>query len=81
VIVDGRSFRFRGVQAAIVRHLYDSAVQGKPWVSGKRLLRDAGSQSTRLLDVFKRHSNWRELIESDGCGAYCLKLPGRLARP
>jgi hypothetical protein len=80
VIVDGRAFRFRGVQAAIVRHLHDSALQGKPWVSGKRLLRDAGSQSTRLLDVFKRHPNWRDLIESDGCGAYCLRLPGRLAR-
>lgn len=80
VIVNGRPFRFRGVQAAIVRHLHDSAAQGKPWVSGKQLLRDAGSQSTRLLDVFKRHPNWRDLIESDGCGAYCLKLPGRLAR-
>jgi hypothetical protein len=79
VIVDGRPFRFRGVQAAIVRHLHDSAAQGQPWVSGKRLLREAGSQSTRLLDVFKRHPNWRDLIESDGCGAYCLKLPGRLA--
>jgi hypothetical protein len=80
VIVDGRAFRFRGVQAAIVGHLHDSAAQGKPWVSGKQLLRDAGSQSTRLLDVFKRHPNWRDLIESDGCGAYCLKFPGRLAR-
>jgi transposase InsO family protein len=80
VIANGRPFRFRGVQATIVRHLHDSAVQGKPWVSGKQLLRDAGSQSTRLLDVFKRHPNWRDLIESDGCGAYCLKLPGRLAR-
>jgi len=80
VIVDGRAFRFRGVQAAIVRHLHDLAAQGTPWVSGKQLLREAGSQSTRLLDVFKRHPNWRDLIESDGCGAYCLKLPGRLAQ-
>jgi hypothetical protein len=80
VIMDGRAFRFRGVQAAIVRHLHDSAGEGKPWVIGKQLLRDAGSQSTRLLDVFKRHPDWRDVIESDGCGAYRLKLPGRMAR-
>jgi hypothetical protein len=81
VVLDGRAFRFRGVQAAIVRHLHDSAGQGKPWVAGKQLLRTAGSQSTRLLDVFKRHPDWRDLIESDGCGAYRLKLPRRrLAR-
>lgn len=79
VIMDGRTFRFRGVQAAIVRQLHASALEGRPWVAGKRLLRDAGSQSTRLLDVFKRHPDWRDLIESDGCGAYSLKLPGRLA--
>lgn len=80
VIVDGRTFRFRGVQIAIVRHLHESAEEGKPWVAGKQLLRAAGSQSTRLLDVFKRHPDWRDLIESDGCGAYRLKLRGELER-
>lgn len=80
VIVAGRAFRFRGVQAAIVRLLHESAGVGKPWVSGKQLLRDAGSHSTRLIDVFKRHPDWRDLIQSDGCGAYRLRLPGGLAR-
>jgi hypothetical protein len=55
VVLDGRAFRFRGAQAAIVRHLHESASEGKPWVAGKQLLRSAGCQSTRLLDVFKRH--------------------------
>jgi hypothetical protein len=80
VIIAGRAFRFRGVQAAIVRLLHESAGAGKPWVSGKQLLREAGSHSTRLLDVFKRHPDWRDLVESDGCGAYRLKLPGALER-
>lgn len=80
VVVGGRAFRFRGVQAAIVRQLHDSAGEGKPWVAGKQLLRDAGSHSTRLIDVFKRHPDWRDLIQSDGCGAYRLRLPGGLAR-
>jgi hypothetical protein len=80
VVIGGRAFRFRGVQAAILRHLHNSAGEGKPWVAGKQLLRDAGSHSTRLLDVFKRHPDWRDLIESDGCGAYRLKISCGLAR-
>lgn len=79
VVVGGRAFRFRGVQATVVRLLHESAGEGKPWASGKQLLRDAGSHSVRLVDVFKRHPDWRDLIESDGCGAYRLKLSNGLA--
>lgn len=74
IVRDGRTFRFRGVQANIVRHLHEAAELGTPWVAGKQLLRQAGSHSTRLVDVFKRHPDWRDLIESDGCGAYRLRL-------
>jgi hypothetical protein len=74
VTVDGRSYRFRGAQAGIVRRLHESAAEGRPWVAGKKLLHDAGSRSLRLADLFKRHPDWRDLIESDPCGLYRLKL-------
>jgi hypothetical protein len=79
VVLRGRAFRFRGIQAAVVQRLHEHAEEGRPWVSGKQLLREAGSQSLRLVDVFKRHRDWRDLIESDGCGAYRLKLQVRVA--
>jgi hypothetical protein len=74
VVLRGRAFRFRGIQAAVVQRLHEHAEDGRPWVPGKQLLREAGSHSIRLVDVFKRHPDWRELVESDGCGAYRLKL-------
>jgi hypothetical protein len=74
VTVDGRSYHFRGVQAGVVQRLYQLAAEGKPWVPGKQLLHDAGSRSLRVVDVFKRHPDWRDLIASDGGGLYRLKL-------
>jgi len=79
VVLRGRAFRFRGIQAAVVQRLHAHAEGGRPWAPGKQLLREAGSHSIRLVDVFKRHPDWRELIESDGCGAYRLKLDGPAA--
>jgi hypothetical protein len=66
----GMVYRFGNMQAAILCALYEGAQVGKPWQSGKRLLQQAGSQSFSLSNVFKRNPIWRELILSDGRGAY-----------
>jgi hypothetical protein len=66
------TFRLGEVQARIVRRLYEAAMAGEPWIDGKLLLRDAGSRSLRLSNVFKSQPRWRDLIEMDGRGNYRL---------
>jgi hypothetical protein len=72
VRVDGREYRFGETQAKILRLLADAARNGEPWQSGKALLREAGSESYSLSNLFKRHPVWRELIASNQRGFYKL---------
>ena len=72
VRVDGREYRFGETQAKILRLLADAARDGEPWQSGKALLREAGSESYSLSNLFKRHPVWRELIASNQRGFYKL---------
>lgn len=64
--------QFGTVQANALRLLYDAASCDEPWVNGKQLLQQAGSQSYTLSNLFKRKPVWRELIRSDGRGYYRL---------
>jgi hypothetical protein len=68
----GRLFRLGSVQAQVVRVLHEAALAGEPWQNGKAILSAAGSKSLRMSDVFKSQPHWRELIESNGRGAYRL---------
>ncbi len=68
----GREYAFGAKQALIVRLLYEAAKAGDPWQNGKKLLKDAGSESFHLRSVFSRQAHWRELIMSDGRGLYRL---------
>ncbi len=81
VIARGREYHFGPAQAAVVRQLYEAAVAGRPWCSGKDLLAGANTKGTKLVDLFKRKidPHWRDLIESDGRGGYRLLLPADVA--
>ena len=80
VAEDGRSVRIGNdvialgpVQAEVVRLLCAAAAAGTPWQDGKALLRDAGSNSIRMSDLFKRWPNWRRIILSDRRGRYRIR--------
>jgi hypothetical protein len=65
-------FRLGPIQAQVVRALHAAALAGEPWQSGKAILSAAGSKSLKMSDVFKSQKHWRELIDSNGRGAYRL---------
>lgn len=75
VRMEGLVFRLGPIQARIVGRLHAAALAGSPWVSGKAVLRAAGSSCTRMADAFKSQAEWRLLIDSDRRGRYRLRLP------
>ena len=74
VVIGHRAFKLGPIQANIIAFLHHAALDGTPWQSGKEILTKAGSRCLRMQDVFKSQPGWRELIESDGRGAYRLIL-------
>ncbi len=77
VLVDDSTYHFGQVQADIVKQLHDASKSSDPWVHGKTLLNNSGSQAMRFQDVFKNKKGWRDIIESDGRGHYRLKLKAK----
>jgi len=75
VRIDGQTYQLGGKQAMVVRTLHESMIAGRPWLLGKTLLKQAGSASNRLRDIFRTQPAWKLLIKSDGRGYYCLNLP------
>lgn len=71
------AFRLGQLQAKAVAGMHEALRSGNPWVNGKRLLEQIGSQSMKLQDIFKTQKGWAEhLIESDGAGGYRLRIEG-----
>ena len=70
----GKSYVYGFVQSKIIKQLYDAAKDGRIWIYGKTLLKNAGSTSYRLGDVFRPHKEWMELIKSNKQGLYRLYL-------
>jgi len=70
----GREFRFGPIQSKVIRLLHEAARNGTPWVKGKWLLGEAGSQQTKIHDLFKSQPDWTALVESDRKGSYRLRL-------
>jgi hypothetical protein len=70
----GDAFDLSGGLTNLVRLLHEASLTSDPWRNGKKLLEDAGYESLFIGDVFKRHSDWRELIESNRRGLYRLNL-------
>jgi hypothetical protein len=62
------------MQAKIVEQLHNATKTDAPWISGKTLLKNAGSNVDRISNLFRRHNNWRSIIKSDNKGNYCLKF-------
>lgn len=79
VRIDGQSYQLGAMQATVVRSLHEAMVTGRPWLFGKTLLKQAGSTSHRLRDIFRTQPAWKMLIKSDGRGYYCLNLPADVA--
>ena len=70
----GKSYVYGFVQSKIIKQLYDAAKDGRIWIYDKTLLKNAGSTSYRLGDVFRPHKEWMELIKSNKQGLYRLYL-------
>jgi hypothetical protein len=77
VRLNGLAFNLGPLQSRVVKLLHRAAVAGEPWCTGKVVLAQAGSASTRMSDVFKSQPHWRRLIESDRRGRYRLFLAVR----
>ena len=75
ITINGLRIALGPRQADVVRQLHEAALAGNPWRNGKELLRNAGSESTRMHDLFKsKGSDWSLLIDSDRRGLYRLAV-------
>jgi hypothetical protein len=72
----GHDYSFTTGQAACVQRLWEAWEQGNPDVAQQTILLDAGMDSARLVDLFKRHPAWQTMIVRGGSkGAYRLQGP------
>ena len=82
VTINGHRISLGARQADVVRQLHEAALRGNPWRNGKELLRNAGSESNRMHDLFKsKRLEWPLLIDSDGRGLYRLAISDRIELP
>ncbi len=70
----GKNYTYGIIQSNIIKQLYEAAKDGRIWLYGKTLLKNAGSSSYRLGDIFKPHKDWMELIKGNNQGLYRLYL-------
>jgi hypothetical protein len=75
VKLDEKEFHLGDVQARIIKQLHDASQSHKPWVHGKTLIYESGSNAIRLRDLFKNKKGWRDLIVSNERGYYRLNVP------
>lgn len=76
VSVNGRLYLFTGdIQRSAIRRLHAAARTEQPWLTGKILLKEAGSSdlSMRMANLFRRHPAWGAVVESNGRGQYRLR--------
>jgi hypothetical protein len=73
----GRHYAFTATQAAVVRELWAAWEAGTPEVHQDAALAAAGSQSARLVDLFKGHP----AVGGDGLIGHAGKGKYRLAEP
>jgi DNA-binding response OmpR family regulator len=76
VSLNGELYLFTGeIQRSAIRRLHAAARTEQPWLTGKILLREAGSNdvSMRMANLFRRHSAWGPVIQSNGRGQYRLR--------
>lgn len=72
----GATYSFSPAQAAVVRQLWRSWEAGTPDLNGDALLVEAGCESGKMSDLFKRHPAWGAMIvEGQVRGLYRLAEP------
>ena len=71
----GQEYKFGELQAKVIKRLWQARENGKPWVYGKYILRDIGSTSYRIRDIFNHNKYWRRIVKADRTGKYKLNLP------
>lgn len=72
--LNGKTYRFRGIQAQIVRRLFDAWAAGEEWLRAQYVLEDAESGSDRMSEAFKGKTGWKDVIEVKG-GDCRLRVP------
>lgn len=74
----GIHYPFTATQAAIVKLLWNAWENGTPDIGHETLLKESGSESKRLVDVFKGHKTYKQLIgQGKTKGSYRLVEPGK----
>ena len=68
----GQDYIFSPTQASVVRQLWEAWEDGNGEVGQETLLEKAGSESSRLRDLFKDHPAWGNVIKSCGKGVFSL---------
>jgi predicted secreted protein len=80
ITLDGQSYVLSTTRAALIRVFHEAWLSGQPWLPMKGALEQAGSESTRLVDVFGPMPGWRKILLCDRCGNWRLNLPDRPER-
>jgi len=79
VVMRGLEFHLGALQAAVVRILHQGVFDPQNWRLETEIQQEV--QCGSISDLFKRHSNWPELIERVGKGRYRLNLHSERDRP
>lgn len=73
VVWYGVDYRFRRLQAAAVKVLWEALQEGVPELSGHTVLAEIESDCSRFRDVFHGHPAWGKMIVKGECrGSYRL---------
>ena len=76
VSLNGEPYLFTGeIQRSAIRILHAASRSGQPWLTGKTLLKQAGSSdlSMRMGNLFRRHPAWGTIVLSNSRGQYRLR--------
>lgn len=72
----GADYTFTPTQAAVIRQLWEAWEDGTPGVGQETLLAGAGSEGSRLRDLFRGHAAMGSMVVALGKGLFALADPG-----
>lgn len=61
--INGTTYTFRGIQAQIIRRLYEAWAVGQEWVRVQDVLEDVQSGADKIAEAFKGKKGWKDVIE------------------
>ncbi|WP_309082845.1 hypothetical protein [Chelativorans sp.] len=73
----GRAYRLSPKRRAVVQLLHEAWLAGRPWMRDEVLLSQAGSASSRMVDLFAPLEGWRNILRCDHRGRWRLNIPDR----